>query len=170
LVIWPALLKLEGFLLVTLVIYIISSYRGKSKNEHAVAHWLDLYSELLRKKFSRVGTRSARGYSEDGPALFYGYATGWKGCQALTIRFGLRARQDIPMMIYEEIRAAIDFNWTGRSNRLKLVCSLAPSNQQKSFEAKDSLVWALVGKCVMNVVREDRWDVVSLNSLGFPIS
>jgi hypothetical protein len=170
LVIRPAQLKLEGFLLVTLVIYIISSYRGKSKNEHAVAHWLNSYSELLRKQFSQVGTGSARGYSADGPASFYGYATGRKGCQALTIRFGLRPRQDIPFMIYEEIRAAIDFSWTGRSDRLELVWSLAPSNQQKSFEAKDSFVWALVEKRVMNVVREDRWDVVSLNSLGFPSS
>ncbi|EFP90878.1 hypothetical protein PGT21_037041 [Puccinia graminis f. sp. tritici] len=156
-VIRPAQLKLEGALLVALIIYTLTSYRGKSKNEDTVAHWWDSHSELLRTQFSQVGAGSSKGYIADGPALFYGYATGRKGCQALTIRFALRPRQDLPFMIYEELRAAIDFSWTGRSDRLELVWSLAPRNQH--FEAKDSFVWALVEKRVMNVVREDRWDV-----------
>ncbi|WAQ80693.1 hypothetical protein PtA15_1A31 [Puccinia triticina] len=158
-VIRPAQLKLEGFLLVALIVYTITSYHGKRKNEKTVAHWWHSHSELLRTQFSQVGTGSSKGYIADGPALFYGYATGRKGCQALTIRFALRPRQDLPFMIYEELRAAIDFTWTGRSDRLELVWSLTPKKQQMSFEAKDSFVWALVEKRVMNVVREDRWDV-----------
>jgi len=158
-VIRPAELKLEGLILATLVLYTISSYRGKRKNERTVAHWLDTYSPLLNREFSHVGTGSAEGYVADGPALFYGYATGRKGCQALTIRFALRPRQDLPFMFYEELRAAVDFSWTGRSDRLELVWSLTPASHQKSFETKDAFVWALVEKRVMNLVREERWDV-----------
>ncbi|POV97695.1 hypothetical protein PSTT_14905, partial [Puccinia striiformis] len=148
-VIRPAQLKLEGFLVVALIAYTLASYRGKSNNERTVAHWWDSHSELLRKQFSQVGVGSTKGYVADGPALFYGYATGRRGCQALNVRFGLRPRQDIPFMIYEELRAAIDFTWTGRSDRLELVWTLTPHN--RSLEAKDSFVWALVEKRVMNV-------------------
>lgn len=158
-VIRPAQLKLEGLLFFTLIIYIFMGVRGRSKNERAVARWWNLHSEMLHKEFTHVGTGSADGYISNGPASFYGYATGRQGCQSLTIRFALRPRQDIPFMIYEELRAAIDLSWTGRSDRLELVWSLSPGNRQKSFEAKDLFVWALVEKRVMNTIREDRWDV-----------
>ncbi|MBW0516896.1 hypothetical protein O181_056611 [Austropuccinia psidii MF-1] len=165
LVIRPAELKVEGVLLVAMVIYALISYHGKRKNQNSVSLWLNSHAEFLSKEFSQVGTGSPKGYSANGPAQFYGYATGRKGCKSLNIRFCLRPRQDIPFMIYEEIRAAIDFGWTGKSDRLELAWDLSPINQQNTFDVKDYFVWALVEKRVMNSIRQERWDVGTFTEL-----
>ncbi|CAH7685600.1 hypothetical protein PPACK8108_LOCUS20158 [Phakopsora pachyrhizi] len=174
-VIRPSQLKVEGFILLLLVIYIFLSYSGRKFNQRLVKKWCLSHNELLSSEFEQVGIPDESDghldlFIANGCSLFYSHATGGKkSCRSLMIKFSLRPRQDLPYMIYEEIRSAIDLSWVGRSDRIELVFNLSPSstsnhknsdgNFQKPFESKDLFVWAIAEKRVMNVLREDRWDV-----------
>lgn len=163
----PAQYTLDGLMLLVLVLYSYLTYAGNRSNAKRVDHYWKSFKPRLTNEFAQVGVNQRSAYVRTGPASYLAYATGRQACESLSLKFSLRSRQDLSMMAYQFLRSSIDFNWTGNVDRVEWVWKLSPSRSSNTgktdtFEAKDLFVWALVDKNVMDEVRRDRWDLVSL--------
>lgn len=172
----PAELKLEGGLLLGLLVLVLLTLAGRRTNRaRATAFW-KAHLPLLHREFAQVGTDAPDALTADGAQEFIGYATGRRGSSGVTIRFNLRPRQDPIMWVIDEAWQLLYATGAPKTDWVELEWKLLPPSAALAtaaaatgagaFDARDAWVFAIVDKRGMNETRKSRWDLVR-RSFGF---
>ncbi|TFK28725.1 DUF1682-domain-containing protein [Coprinopsis marcescibilis] len=146
----PALLQLEGFLLLGLLIYLLSIWLGTSRNSSKANKWLATHLPLFEQQFSKPQPK--QGLTADGYSDFFNFSTGRRNIASLHTIFTLRPRHDLFQILYQTFKSLIDLQYRV-IDELQLDFKLAPGALPADF------VWAVVAKDELPTVKKNRWDL-----------
>lgn len=146
----PALLKIEGFLAVGILFYVLFWYIGSSVNASKAKKWISVHLPIYEQQFSRP--QSKTGLIQDGYSDSFNFSTGRRNVASLHTIFTLRPRHDFFQWIFQTARTFVDLHYRPVDD-IQLDFKLLPGALQDGF------VWAIVAKDELLSVKANRWDL-----------
>ncbi|PFH52743.1 hypothetical protein AMATHDRAFT_73876 [Amanita thiersii Skay4041] len=155
----PALFKVELYLLIGLVFYIIFSRLGVAKNSNMSRRWLQVHLPIYEQQFSKP--QSSGGLISDGYTDFFNFSTGRRNVASLHTVFTLRPRHDFFQWAFQTLRSFVDLYYQAKDD-IQLDFKLAPRLLTHDF------VWAVVAKEELRSIKDERWDLTFTKSSENP--
>lgn len=108
----PALFKLEGLLLASIIAYVLYSFFGIQQNRAHATAWVEANEPVYKEEFAGVGLGDqAKMLAEDGGDEFLLYATGRRGVVHAWTKVQTQARHDLFTRLYHFGRGLADFGY-----------------------------------------------------------
>ncbi|KAF9247065.1 DUF1682-domain-containing protein [Melanogaster broomeanus] len=157
----PALFKLQGYLLLALLLYTALALYGKSVNARKANALYTALLPLLSHHFS--APTSSSGLISDGPTDFFIFSTGRRALASLHSVFSLRPRQDPLNFIWQSLWRMYDLRYDP-VDELSLDFLFDP----KSASDVPDFVWAVVQKSELTGIKDERWDLTFTRTTEHP--
>jgi hypothetical protein len=128
-------------------------------------HRLHAHLDILEKQFSRptaTGGRDNAALTSDGYTDFFAFSTGRRTIASLHTVFSMRPRHDFLQFAYQFLWGLGDLLYSPKDD-----VTLDFMLHSTTAASVPEFVWALVAKGEANLIKKDRWDLVSQCSLFF---
>ncbi|SGY26695.1 BQ5605_C018g08759 [Microbotryum silenes-dioicae] len=147
--------RVETWLGLTLVVYVIVSYLGRRANTYVARNVMLAVAPALREEFAGVGFNDHL-FVLDGGDSVKSYATGRRAFDWAWIQVKLPSRQD-PLFYLNHLRAIFDHTYQPKTDRFTLECELS--------EPSGFFCLAILDRRVLRTTRE-RWDMLTFTCVS----
>ncbi|TPX70244.1 hypothetical protein SpCBS45565_g01872 [Spizellomyces sp. 'palustris'] len=136
----------EALILGGLVLYVISYYYGRRKNNQIARNWMRITLPIWERNFAQVGDEGGHKLIRDGPRDYIFYATGRAHVKHVSGSLHLAGRYDILQWIVDYLQPQQAYD------KMTFTVTL---NEKES----DPTVFAILQKNLANSVIKERWDL-----------
>ncbi|KIM67976.1 hypothetical protein SCLCIDRAFT_1210131 [Scleroderma citrinum Foug A] len=157
----PAVLQVQAFLLLALLVYIAFSLYGKALNERKAAAFYAAVLPLFTRQFSQPSPPS--GLISDGPSDFFVFSTGRRAIASLHTALTLLPRQDPLQLIWQYAWSAYDLRYEPFD-----VLTFDFTLDADAAAAIPDCIWAVARKSELTSIRNSRWDLTFTRTTDHP--
>ncbi|ANZ73876.1 BA75_00495T0 [Komagataella pastoris] len=145
--------KLELVTVSFTLFYLLTHFLGASYNARLVSKWVSSAEEVLDKQFASLGCSVKENVVKDDNEHYTYFATGRKNIESLTVRFTLKPRHNLLLLVSETILA---FFITSIEQSVDSV-NITVKYSSDAESNVDDFIWAIVNKDGMNQARIENY-------------
>ncbi|KAI0463819.1 hypothetical protein LJB42_002826 [Komagataella kurtzmanii] len=145
--------KLELVTVSFTLAYLLTHFLGASYNARLVSKWVSSAEEVLDKQFASLGCSVKEKVVKDDNEHYTYFATGRKNIESLTVRFTLKPRHNLLLLVTETILSFFISSIEKSIDSVNIIVKYSDEAESNI----DDFIWAIVNKDGMNQARIENY-------------